>query len=76
MGKMKGEWGRSQLEALGEMMDFSLDTRFDKLKAAARNAVLFGQDEEITVKMDFEKFTGEYRTRYEGLIPWLPTTLC
>jgi excinuclease ABC subunit A len=71
MGKLKGDWGRSQLEALGEMMGFSLDTRFDKLTQRARKAVLHGMDEEITVKMNFSKWTGEYRTNYEGTIPWL-----
>jgi excinuclease ABC subunit A len=71
MGKLKGDWGRSQLEALGEMMGFSLDSRFDKLRKRARDAVLYGLDEEITVKMNFSKWTGEYRTNYEGIIPWL-----
>jgi excinuclease ABC subunit A len=71
MGKLKGDWGRSQLEALGEMMGFTLDTRFDRLSEQARAAVLYGLDEEITVKMNFSKWTGEYRTRYEGIIPWL-----
>jgi len=71
MGKLKGDWGRSQLEALGVMMGFSLDARFDKLSRRARDAVLNGLDEEITVKMDFSKWTGEYRTNYEGIIPWL-----
>ena len=71
MGKLKGDWGRSQLEALGEMMGFTLDTRFDKLSKKARDAVLYGLEDEITVKMDFERYTGEYRTNYEGLIPRL-----
>ncbi len=71
MGKLKGDWGRSQLEALGEMMGFDLDTRFDKLRKKAREAVLNGLDEEITVKMNFARYTGEYRTNYEGIIPWL-----
>jgi len=71
MGKLKGDWGRSQLEALGTMMGFSLGSRFDKLSSPAREAVLNGLDEEITVKMDFSKWTGEYRTNYEGIIPWL-----
>jgi excinuclease ABC subunit A len=71
MGKLKGDWGRSQLEALGEAMGFTLDTAFDELRVKAREAVLFGLDEEITVKMDFSKWTGEYRTHYEGIIPWL-----
>ena len=71
IGKLKGDWGRSQLEALGEMMGFDLDTRFDKLRKKSREAVLNGLDEEITVKMNFSKYTGEYRTNYEGIIPWL-----
>jgi len=71
MGKLKGDWGRSQLEALGEMMGFDLDTRFDKLRKKAREAVLNGLDEEITVKMNFSRYTGEYRTNYEGIVPWL-----
>jgi excinuclease ABC subunit A len=71
MGKLKGDWGRSQLEALGELMGFGLDSRFDKLPKRAREAVLHGLDEEIVVKMNFSKWTGEYRTNYEGLLPWL-----
>jgi excinuclease ABC subunit A len=71
MGKLKGDWGRSQLEALGEMMGFTLDTRFDRLAKKARDAVLYGLEEEISVKMNFSKWTGEYRTNYEGVVPWL-----
>jgi len=71
MGKLKGDWGRSQLEALGERVGFDLDTPFRDLGDRAARAIMHGIDEEIVVKMDFEKVQGEYRTRYEGLIPWL-----
>ncbi len=71
MGKLKGDWGRSQLDALGEHVGFDLKTPWAKLSKRAREAILYGIDDEISVKMDFAKVQGEYRTTYEGLIPWL-----
>jgi len=71
MGKLKGDWGRSQLEALGDAVGFDLDTPFQRLSKKAVRAILHGIEQEIVVKMDFEKVKGEYRTSYEGLIPWL-----
>jgi excinuclease ABC subunit A len=71
MGKLKGDWGRSQLDALGAHVGFKLDTLWSKLPKAARDAILYGIEDEISVKMDFAKVEGEYRTTYEGLIPWL-----
>ncbi|HET6349352.1 MAG TPA: excinuclease ABC subunit UvrA [Candidatus Krumholzibacteria bacterium] len=71
MGKLKGDWGRSQLEALGRHVGFALDAPWNKLPARARHAILSGIDEEISVKMDFAKVQGEYRTAWEGVIPWL-----
>ncbi len=71
MGKLRGEWGKAQLEALGDHLGFSIDDRYRDLTKKARDAILYGIDEEIVVKMDFAKVTGEYRTNFEGLIPWL-----
>lgn len=71
LGKMRGEWGRSQLEALGKKFGFSLDVPFGELDKTALNVILYGTEEEITIKLDFEKVQGEYRSTYDGLIPWL-----
>jgi len=71
LGRLKGEWGRNQLEALGDVYGFDLDRTFHSLSRRARDAILYGTDSEITVQLDFEKVKGEYRTKYEGLIPWL-----
>ncbi|HEX5131807.1 MAG TPA: excinuclease ABC subunit UvrA [Candidatus Krumholzibacteria bacterium] len=71
MGKLKGDWGRSQLEALGEHVGFDLHTPWGRLSKKAQKAILFGIDDEISVKMDFARVKGEYRSNYEGLIPWL-----
>ena len=59
MGKLKGDWGRSQLEALGEMMGFDLDDPLrPELAKKARTPCSYGLDEEIIVKMDFSKVDG------------------
>jgi excinuclease ABC subunit A len=71
MGKLKGDWGRSQLEALGRHVGFALDVPWNKLPKKAREAILYGIEDEIAVKMDFAKVQGEYRTAWEGVIPWL-----
>jgi len=71
MGKLKGDWGRSQLEALGRHVGFKLDVPWNKLPKKSRDAILFGIEDEISVKMDFAKVQGEYRTAWEGVIPWL-----
>jgi excinuclease ABC subunit A len=71
MGKLKADWGRSQLEALGRHVGFALDAPWNRLPARARSAILDGIEDEISVKMDFAKVEGEYRTAWEGVIPWL-----
>jgi excinuclease ABC subunit A len=71
LGKLRGEWGKSQLEALGQLHGFDLDTPFADLSDEAHKALFHGVEGEITVKLDFEKVKGEYRSSYEGLIPWL-----
>jgi excinuclease ABC subunit A len=71
MGKLKGDWGRSQLEALGEHVGFDLSTPWDRLAKKARRAILHGVEGEIAVKMNFARVQGEYRTKWEGVIPWL-----
>ncbi len=71
MGKLKGDWGRSQLEALGRRVGFKLDVPWNKLPSRARGAILNGIEGEISVRMDFAKVEGEYRTEWEGVVPWL-----
>ncbi len=71
LGQLRGDWGRSQLVALGEAYDFDLDTPFSSLGTRAAQAILFGIDEEITIRLDLERMKGEYHAVYEGLVPWL-----
>jgi excinuclease ABC subunit A len=58
------------LDAVGEVHGFSLDTPWKKLPKRARDAVLFGSDEEIYVR--YRNRYGRqrsYYTTYEGVLP-------
>jgi excinuclease ABC subunit A len=58
------------LDAVGEVHGFSLDTPWKKLPKRARDAVLYGSDEEIYVR--YRNRYGRqrsYYTTYEGVLP-------
>jgi excinuclease ABC subunit A len=69
VGPLKRSWVRSRLEALAERYGFSLSTRFVRLSRRNRDFVLYGSEEEVVVRYDFDKGRGEYRTTWEGIIP-------
>jgi len=69
VGQLKDNWLGYRLEALAEAYKFSLDTPFEKLPRKIQKVVLYGSDEEIVVKYDFERGRGEYITTWEGIIP-------
>lgn len=64
LGEAKGSWIFKQLEALGEIHDFDLDTPFGELTDDAVNVILFGTDELIKVKTDNNS---AYNVAFEGI---------
>ncbi|WP_025274784.1 excinuclease ABC subunit UvrA [Haloglycomyces albus] len=67
-----GDYFLYQLIALGEAMDFSVDTSWDELPEKAQNAVLYGFDR--TLQVSYRNKRGHrraYETRFEGVIPWV-----
>lgn len=64
LGEAKGSWIFKQLEALGEIHDFDLDTPFAELTDDAVNVILFGSDELIKVKTDNNS---AYNVAFEGI---------
>ncbi|MBM3675222.1 MAG: excinuclease ABC subunit UvrA [Actinobacteria bacterium] len=69
----RGEYFNRVLEAVGVEMGFTLDTPWKRLKKADRKAVLYGTGS-MQVFVRYKNRYGrkrEYRTRYEGVIPWL-----
>lgn len=65
LGEAKGSWIFKQLEALGQLYDFTLETPFSNLPDDAINALLFGTDKLLKVKSESEK--GTYNVAFEGI---------
>ena len=69
----RGEYFGRVLEAISDEFGFSTDTPWKKLKKAQQKVVLFGTGKtQVLVRYQNRyKRTREYRTRYEGVVPWL-----
>jgi len=70
---MHSNWRRSKVTGLAEEMKFSLDIPFHKLEVKARNAILYGDNIQITVKYvrTDGKGRGEFEEYFEGVVPEL-----
>ncbi len=69
----RGEYFNRVLDAVGSEYGFSVDTPWKKLKKAQQKVVLYGAGKQ-QVLVRYKNRYGrkrEYRTRYEGVIPWL-----
>jgi excinuclease ABC subunit A len=60
------------IEALGNAMGFTVDTRWSRLTAAAKKALLYGYDEQVHVRYK-NRYGRErsYYTSFEGAIPYI-----
>ncbi len=69
----RGEYFGRVLEAISDEFGFSTDTPWKKLKKAQQKVVLFGTGKTqvlVRYKNRYNR-TREYKTRYEGVVPWL-----
>ena len=69
----RGEYFSRVLEAVGVEQGFALETPWKKLKKEERKAILYGTGT-LQVQVRYKNRYGrkrEYRTGYEGVIPWL-----
>lgn len=55
-------------EALAKKYNFSLDTPIKNLSEDVLNKLLYGSDEEFSVKRDIRSSTISYKTKFEGVI--------
>lgn len=69
LGEAKGSWIFSQLEAIGKLHDFTLDTPFSELSDEAVNTILFGSEELIKVKTDSN--SSGYNVTFEGIATFI-----
>ncbi|MEI8136322.1 MAG: excinuclease ABC subunit UvrA [Bacteroidota bacterium] len=65
--KSGGGWIFKQLEAIGAVYDFNLDTPFEDLSEKAVNVLLYGSDELFKVTTE----GGTYNTNFEGVATFI-----
>ena len=69
----RGDYFNRVLDAVGDEYGFSVDTPWKRLTKAQRKVVLYGAGK-TQVLVRYKNRYGrkrEYKTRYEGVIPWL-----
>ena len=65
-------WQLSLLEAVSQKHGFSMDTSFKDLTTEQRNIILWGTaDQEYETHFESKKLHGEFKTTYEGIMPYL-----
>jgi len=69
VGKYRDNWIFSQLHAIGEKYNFSLDSPIDELSEDAINIILYGSDEIFKVKQQHTSMT--YSLNFEGIISFI-----
>ena len=72
LGVATSEYWNRLLEGLGNEMDFTLDTPWEKLPAVARTAILHGKDHKVVVQYK-NRFGRErkYSTGFEGVVQYI-----
>jgi len=67
----KSGWLLGKLEALSKRFRFRLETPWQDLPATARQAILYGTEEELQFKYESDEWEYSWQDRYEGLVPYL-----
>ena len=67
----RGNWYSAILKSLAFHYDFNFTTPWRKLREEVQKVLLYGThpDEKITMSYQSEKFKGEYKGKFEGVIP-------
>ena len=67
----RGNWMSSILKSLSAQYGFSFSDPWNKLDPAIRDVILYGtrSKRSLVVKYESKKFKGEYKTKFEGVIP-------
>ncbi|MBC8384748.1 MAG: excinuclease ABC subunit UvrA [Candidatus Cloacimonetes bacterium] len=71
MEQKKTSWRMRILEALAKEHKFSLKTPWHKLSPKVQKMILYGSDKKIKLNWFSQESSGEFNTKFEGLIPTL-----
>lgn len=67
LGENKGGWIYKQMEAIGQVYGFTLDTPLEEIEEQAIQTILFGSDELFKVATE----TGQYSFTFEGIATFI-----
>jgi excinuclease ABC subunit A len=70
-GPIKGTWSSTLLESVAREFDIDLDKPFKKLTKRERELLLYGTDQRVNVRYESKHGRGEFKARFEGLVPRL-----
>jgi excinuclease ABC subunit A len=70
LGEYKASWIFRQIEALGQHFNFNIDTPFDELDEEAINAILYGTEEILKVKVDNNN-DATYNASFDGIVNFI-----
>jgi excinuclease ABC subunit A len=70
LGEYKSSWIFRQIEALGQHFNFNIDTPFDELDEEAINAILYGTEEILKVKVDNNN-DATYNASFDGIVNFI-----
>ncbi|BDQ04507.1 MAG: UvrABC system protein A [Candidatus Dojkabacteria bacterium] len=62
-------WYMRQLDALAKKLNFSLKTKMKDLPKNILDEILYGSKTTITLELEGNRFTGQFETKFEGVIP-------
>jgi len=66
----EGGWNQQIIKEVGKKYKFDLNTSWKMLSEKQRNIIFYGTEEEkFSVKMEGGKFSGNFETKFEGVIP-------
>ncbi len=71
LGEYKKSWIFKQLEGIGQVHGFTLDTPIHELSEKALDIIFYGTTDTVTVKNEYLGITDTYDLNYEGLVNFI-----
>jgi len=71
IGEYKPSWIFHQMEAIGEKYGFDLNTPIESIPEKALATILYGSDENYTIKKEYLGITSTYSLNFEGVVNFI-----
>jgi excinuclease ABC subunit A len=71
IGEYKPSWIFHQMEAIGEKYGFDLNTPVESIPGKAITTILYGSDENYTIKKEYLGITSTYTLNFEGVVNFI-----